>query len=64
MIGCKCGGFTVSVQSKRSNTMLTWQECGSCGRAGDFVLKVDGEIVERGEKARRGYNNMLEANHA
>lgn len=64
MTGCKCGGFTVSAQSKRGKVKLTWQECGSCGRAGDFVLKVAGEIVELGEKARRGYNDMLEANHA
>lgn len=61
MIGCKCGGFTVSAQGKRGTVKLAWQECGSCGRAGDFVLKVDGEIVAHGQEARREYRDM-EAN--
>ena len=59
-ICCPCGGFTVARTAKDGEAVLRFEECGSCGRAGDFVLRVDGEIVERGQQARRDYNDLVE----
>lgn len=61
-LGCPCGGFTAPNRSKSGTAILTWAECGSCGRAGEFRLHVGGEQVASGQVARRTYqdSNALE----
>lgn len=51
-MNCPCGGNTVQAENRRGPALLSYEKCGSCGRCGGFILRVDGEIVDRGEPAR------------
>ena len=53
MIGCPCGGFTVSASERNPGLVLKYERCGSCGRCGRWRLHQDGTLVTEGEQARR-----------
>lgn len=57
MIGCPCGGFTSTHRAKAGAAELRWQECGSCGRAGAFLLTVGNRSICSEETARRIWND-------
>ena len=48
---CNCGGQVKDMRNKSKNYALTFVECVSCGRVGSQVLKRDGCIISKDEKA-------------
>lgn len=50
---CPCGGFTVARIAKEKDAILNYEECGSCGRCGDYRLLIAGEVVAKEQTARR-----------
>lgn len=55
MIGCPCGGFTVSASERERGLILKYQRCGACGRCARWRFERDGSLVSEGETARREY---------
>lgn len=55
MMACPCGGLTVKDGAKRRGVSLRWERCGSCGRCGKFRLQAGGQVISRGEVARRSF---------
>lgn len=60
---CPCGGFTVARIAKEKGAILNYEECGSCGRCGEYKLRIAGELITKGQTARRAIQdaNAIEA---
>lgn len=56
-MNCPCGGFTLSAKSKNGAATLRYERCGSCGRCGQFELRVSDRRFASGEVARRAYQD-------
>lgn len=57
MVMCPCGSLTTPAQSRRNGSVLRWQHCGSCGRCGNFELRIGVNRVAKNEVARRVFRD-------
>lgn len=56
---CSCGGSTAERQAVRhlGDKKLRYQECGSCGRVGEYRLTMGDVLVAIGREAQRRFSD-------